>query len=92
MNGTQSKSIDASVVPEDPVQRNEWIKFQLRMRGTSMSDLARRLGVTRQAVRNALTSPYPKMERVIAEELDMQPEAIWPERYPRPRRRANGSG
>lgn len=63
------------------MQRNEWIKFQLRMRGTSMSDLARRIGVTRQAVRNALTAPYPKMERVIANELDLAPEVIWPERY-----------
>lgn len=68
-------------IPKDPVQRNEWIKFQLRMRGTSMSDLARRLGVTRQAVRNALTASYPKMERVIARELDLEPEIIWPERY-----------
>lgn len=71
------------------MQRNEWIKFQLRMRGTSMSDLARRLGVTRQAVRNALTAPYPKMERIIARELGLDPETIWPERY---RHRARSVG
>lgn len=68
-------------IPDDPVQRNEWIKFQLRMRGSSLSKLARRLGVTRQAVRNALSAPYPKMERVIADELGLPPQAIWPERY-----------
>lgn len=76
-----SNTADYNAIPADPVQRNEWIKFQLRIRGTSMSDLARRLGVTRQAVRNALTAPYPKMERVIANELDLEPEIIWPERY-----------
>lgn len=72
-----------SEIPSDPVQRNEWIKFQLRMRGSSLSKLARRLGVTRQAVRNALSSPYPKMERAIAAELELKPEEIWPERYAR---------
>lgn len=75
-------------IPDDPVQRNEWIKFQLRMRGSSLSKLARRLGVTRQAVRNALSAPYPRMERVIADELGLPPQAIWPERYER--RRAGG--
>lgn len=68
-------------IPDNPVQRNEWIKFQLRMRGSSLSKLARRLGVTRQAVRNALASPYPRMERVIADEIGLKPENIWPERY-----------
>lgn len=68
-------------IPLDSAQRNEWIKFQLRMRGTSMSAIARRLGVTRQAVRSALSAPYPRMEEAIARELDLEPETIWPERY-----------
>lgn len=76
-----STSPSSSDIPADPVQRNEWIKYQLRLRGSSLSKLARRLGVTRQAVRNALSSPYPKMERAIAAELDLRPEDIWPERY-----------
>lgn len=76
-----STSYSSSDIPADPVQRNEWIKYQLRLRGSSLSKLARRLGVTRQAVRNALSSPYPKMERAIAAELDLCPEDIWPERY-----------
>ena len=72
---------DIDSIPRDPVQRNEWIKYQLRMRGSSLSKLARRLGVTRQAVRNALATPYPKMERAIAEEIGIHPGYIWPERY-----------
>ena len=76
-----SNASDPSDIPADPVQRNEWIKFQLRMRGSSMSKLARSIGVTRQAVRNALSSPYPRMERVIAAEIGVEPHRIWPERY-----------
>ncbi len=72
---------DPQSIPADPVQRNEWIKFQLRIRGSSLSQLARELGVTRQAVRNALSSRYPRMERVIAAEIGLSPETIWPERY-----------
>ena len=72
---------DSETIPSDPVQRNEWIKFQLRIRGSSMSQLARDLGVTRQAVRNALSSRYPRMERVIAAEIGLNPATIWPERY-----------
>jgi len=73
---------DPATIPQDPVQRNEWIKFQLRVRGSSLSKLARDLGVTRQAVRNALASRYPRMERVIAAEIGLDPATIWPERYP----------
>ena len=72
---------DPETIPDDPLQRNEWIKFQLRVRGSSFSKLARDLGVTRQAVRNALTSRYPRMERVIAREIGLEPHVIWPERY-----------
>ena len=74
---------DTESIPRDPVQRNEWIKYQLRRRGSSLSKLARRLGVTRQAVRNALATPYPKMERAIADEIGVHPGRIWPERYER---------
>ncbi len=83
MGDIMSNFGDSNAIPRDPLQRNEWIKFQLRIRGKSMSELARQLGVTRQAVRNALTTSYPKMERVIAQELDLEPEVIWPERYQR---------
>lgn len=72
---------DPASIPDDPVQRNEWIKFQLRLRGSSFSKIARDLGVTRQAVRNALTSRYPRMERIIAREIGLEPHNIWPERY-----------
>jgi len=69
------------LVPLEESARREWIKFQLRVRGTSFSAIARELGVSRHAPRQALDKPYPKMERVIAEKLGLKPQQLWPERY-----------
>lgn len=65
----------------DPDTRRQWIKFQLAVHGTSMADIARELGVTRHAVKRALNISYPKMERVIAAKIGLEPCVIWPERY-----------
>lgn len=69
------------LVPLEENARKEWIKFQLRVRGSSFSAIARELGVSRHAPRLALVKPYPKMERVIAGKLGLQPQQLWPERY-----------
>ncbi|MCP1726254.1 Ner family transcriptional regulator [Natronospira proteinivora] len=65
----------------DSALRREWIKQQLRRRGSSLAQVAREHGVSRDAPILALRKPYPRMERAIAEALDLAPEAIWPERY-----------
>ncbi|WP_051361152.1 helix-turn-helix domain-containing protein [Desulfuromonas sp. TF] len=65
----------------DPALRREWIKFQLRIHGSSLADLAKELGTSRQAVRDVFNQPYPKMQKAIAAKIGMRPEAIWPERY-----------
>ena len=46
-----------------------------------MSQLARDAGVTRQAVRNALSARDPRMERVIEAGIGLNPATIWPDRY-----------
>lgn len=71
----------ANGIPKDAAVRWEWIKFQLRARGSSLSILARKLSVERNALNNVKRSPYPRMEKAIADELGYQPEQIWPERY-----------
>ncbi|PTU03800.1 nucleotide excision repair protein, partial [Pseudomonas sp. HMWF031] len=43
--------------------RWEWIKFQLRAKGTSLAQLARQLGVERNALNNVKRVAYPRMER-----------------------------
>ena len=69
------------LVPLEALARREWIKFQLRVRGSSLSALARELGVSRHAPRLALVKPYPRMERAIADKLGLKPQELWPERY-----------
>lgn len=68
-------------VPEDPSHRWEWIKFQLRVNGTSLAKIARALKVTGAAVKNAKHLPYPRIERAIAKALGLAPVQIWPERW-----------
>jgi Ner family transcriptional regulator len=68
-------------VPLDPTQRWEWIKYQLRAKGTSLAKLARELGVSDTAVKNAKRTAYPRMERAIAKALGLKPIDLWPERW-----------
>ncbi|WP_257154449.1 helix-turn-helix domain-containing protein [Pseudomonas sp. ICMP 8385] len=68
-------------MPTDPSNRWEWIKYQLRVRGTSMAELARQLEVTPRAIRNAKSTPYPRIERSLARALCLEPADIWPERW-----------
>lgn len=68
-------------MPLDPAQRWEWIKYQLRLRGTSLAKLAKGLKVTGPAVKNAKLRPYPRIEREIAKALGLSPCSLWPERW-----------
>lgn len=68
-------------LPKKPQARWAWVKFQLGLRGLSLADVARELEVGRNAVCNAKSIHYPRVERAIASKLGMKPEAIWPERY-----------
>lgn len=62
-------------------ERWEWIKYQLRINGNSTAKLARQLGVTDRAIRNAKRRPYPRIERAIATALGVLPAQLWPERW-----------
>lgn len=73
--------MNTAEIPLDPTLRWEWIKFQLRARGTSLAKLSRELGVTDTAVKNAKRTAYPRMERAIAAALSLQPVDLWPERW-----------
>lgn len=65
----------------DPAKRRAWVGFQLKLKGESFVTIARRVGVTRQAVRQAMYKQYPRMELIIANTLDMRPADLFPERY-----------
>lgn len=63
----------------------EDIKAAIRKRGVTMSELARANGYNKtNTFLNVLRMPYPKIERIVAEFLDMEPSDIWPSRYREP--------
>lgn len=53
----------------------------LRKKGTSLAAVSRNAGLASSTLANALTRRWPKGERLIAEELGVAPEKIWPSRY-----------
>lgn len=62
--------------------RNAWVVFQLRLKGESLSSLSRKHGLVRTAISQALYLPhYLRYERIIAEELGVTPDQLFPERY-----------
>lgn len=59
----------------------EDIKAEVRKRGLSLAQLARRHGMPAQRIRHALVVPRADAERAIARFLDVPPKVIWPSRY-----------
>lgn len=68
-------------IPKNPAERRAWICFQLRLRGTSLRAIARRLGVSQQAVSNALMTPSSHIEPAIAEAIGLTAQQLFPERF-----------
>ncbi|MBF0214855.1 MAG: helix-turn-helix domain-containing protein [Magnetococcales bacterium] len=57
--------------------------MHLEDQGWSLSRLGQHHGFSRYAGSKALDGPYlPEMERIIAQEIGVRPEEIWPSRYP----------
>ena len=61
--------------------RSAAIIHLLKCRGLTLRAVSEREGVCRQGASNALRSPWPRMEKAIAEALSTRPERLWPERY-----------
>ena len=68
--------------PKEPHLFKEWVKYELKLRGYSLTDLANRQGVSRQDASSVLRKRYPKWEKIIANILLVMPCELWPERYP----------
>lgn len=69
-------------IPKNPAIRREWIGFQLRIRGLSYREIARREGVSHQAVSAAaLGGGYRHLQEAIAAVLSLTPQTLWPELY-----------
>lgn len=68
-------------IPKNPAERRAWVCFQLRLRGKSLSKIARAEGVSQQAVSNALMTPSSRLEQAIAEALELTAQDLFPERF-----------
>lgn len=78
----QHTPIDPSEVPKHEFERAGWINIKLRLRGSSQSKLAKKLGVVRQTVGDCIHAR--KSERIdngIADELGLKANQLFPERY-----------
>lgn len=53
----------------------------MRKKGTSLAALSRKSGLESSTLANSLSRPWPKGERLIAEELGISPEQIRHSRY-----------
>ncbi|MGC6388719.1 helix-turn-helix domain-containing protein [Ewingella sp. S1.OA.A_B6] len=67
------------------LSRTDWhqadIIASLRKRGTTLAAVSRAAGLSSSTLANALSRPWPKGEKIIAEALDVNPAVIWPSRY-----------
>lgn len=57
------------------------VKASLEKKGSSLADVASKLGLTKQSMTKVKHQPYARIESAIAKELDKDPQAIWPTRY-----------
>lgn len=66
---------------KDPLKRRAWVKYQIQLQGRSMSEVAAGAGVDRRTLYQTFLRPYPRMEKVIADAVDLSPQVLFPERY-----------
>ena len=57
------------------------LKALLEKRGLSLAQVSRNAGYSPTAAGRALRTPWPALEEVIAQVLDLEPKQIWPSRY-----------
>ncbi len=75
-------------IPTDPRVRQAWISFQLKVRGLSLRQLAKRLRCSPQALSFvAGGATAAKLEEALAQAIDLTPQQLFPEHYDKAGRR-----
>ena len=64
-------------------RRRAWVIYHIKLKGLTLAEIARRNGVGRQCAQRALSQPYPKYERLIAQALGLKVQSLFPDRYDR---------
>jgi len=68
-------------IPKKPDEFKYWIEYQLKLNRSSFANVARRLGITRQAVSQKVNSPSERIAEAIAADLKIPKKRLWPERF-----------
>lgn len=53
----------------------------LHRKRLTLSAVSRQAGLSSSTLANALTRPWPRGEKLIADAIGVEPQEIWPERY-----------
>ncbi len=67
--------------PKEPHLLREWVKYELKLRGITLTSLAKKHGVGREMPSRVFRERQSKWEKIIADAMLMMPEELWPERY-----------
>lgn len=54
----------------------------IKNRGVTLRALAEKHGLSPAAISVALSRPWPRVEKIIGEAIGVEPQKIWPPRYP----------
>lgn len=73
-NANPNESLRQDMHPAD-------LKALLEKRGLSLAQVSRNAGYSPTSAGRALRTPWPAMEEIIAEAVDLHPIDIWPSRY-----------
>jgi Ner family transcriptional regulator len=65
----------------DPIKRRAWVKYQIHCQGRSMAQVAKDADVDRRTLYQTFLRPYPRMEKIIAKAVGLEPRDLFPERY-----------
>lgn len=61
--------------------RKEWFKYQLRLRRSSFSAIAKALRISRPAVSRGILNPSSRLADAVSEALGKSKSELWPDRY-----------
>lgn len=75
LNRTIKNALNGNLTPR------ALVKYLLEEQGTSQAELARSVGVCRQTLYGVWRRPSPKMQKIIADAINVHPSEIWPDRY-----------
>ncbi|MBN9530554.1 MAG: helix-turn-helix domain-containing protein [Alphaproteobacteria bacterium] len=72
---------EADIIPAETLPRAAWVQAKLKCAGTSFSDIARDLGVSRQTVAQTMWRPNARIELAIAQAVGVEVTTLFADRF-----------